>query len=171
MQDSPKALGAAKDDYDHIARNSLLAASAVAFIFCQRRNNMNTKTVSAFVSAPPNRVYEFASNPCNLPQWAPSFCHSVERIGEKWIVQSPVEPVVFAFVPANDFGILDHTITFPSGLTLTNPMRVIHNGNGSEVLFTVIQREGMSEQQFQEDAGLVLRDLYTLRRLLEPSCA
>jgi hypothetical protein len=48
-------------------------------------------------------------------------------------------------------------------------MRVILNGDGSEILFTLIQHPDMTDQQFQEDAELVLGDLHTLRRLLEPA--
>jgi hypothetical protein len=79
-------------------------------------------------------------------------------------------PAVFTFVETNKFGVLDHTVTFPSGLSLTNPMRVIANGKGSELLFTLFQHEGMSEKQFGEDAELVRSDLQTLRNLLESSC-
>ena len=64
---------------------------------------------------------------------------------------------------------LDHTVTLPSGAKLINPMRVISNRDGSEILFTLIQHQDMSDQQFQEDAELVLSDLHTLQRLLEPA--
>lgn len=63
---------------------------------------------------------------------------------------------------------LDHTIMLPSGVRLTNPMRVIANGDGSEILFTLLQHEDMTDQQFRDDAELVLNDLPILRRLLEP---
>lgn len=75
--------------------------------------------------------------------------------------------MIFAFVPRNDLGVLDHTVTLSSGQKLTNYMRVIPNGAGSEVLFTLFQSEGMTDQQFEEDAALVLSDLQTLRRVLE----
>jgi len=132
---------------------------------------MKTQTISVFISATPARIYEFASNPSNLPLWVPSFCRSVELLDGEWIVQSPAGRVVFSFVLPNDLGVLDHTVTFPSGVMLTNPMRVIPNGEGGEILFTLFQHEGMSDQQFQEDATLVLSDLQTLRRLLEASGA
>ena len=68
---------------------------------------------------------------------------------------------------SNAYGVLDHTITFAPGLKLTNPMRVVPNGSGSELLFTLFQHEGMSDQQFTEDESNVQSDLDTLRRLLE----
>jgi hypothetical protein len=62
---------------------------------------------------------------------------------------------------------MDHAVTVASGETIVNPMRVVPNGTGSEVLFTVFQRPGMSDAQFYEDAALVQRDLETLKRVLE----
>lgn len=85
--------------------------------------------------------------------------------------QSPLGRVGVEFVHDNDLGVLDHTVTLPSGARLTNPMRVIANGDGSEILFTLIQYAGTTGQQFHEDAELVLSDLHTLRRLLEPANA
>lgn len=132
---------------------------------------MKSQTISLFIGAPSSRVYAYASNPENLPHWVPSFCKSVQLINDEWVVQSPTGRAVFQFVPSNNFGVLDHTVTLPSGMRLTNPMRVIPNGEGSEMLFTLFQHEGMSDQQFHEDAELVLSDLQTLRRLLESSGA
>lgn len=130
---------------------------------------MKSTTLSVTIAAAPERVYAFASNPENLPRWVPSFFKSVERVDGEWVAQSPLGRVGFEFVHDNDLGVLDHTVTLPTGARLTNPMRVIPNGDGSEILFTLIQHEDMTDQQFQEDAELVLGDLHTLRRLLEPS--
>jgi uncharacterized protein YndB with AHSA1/START domain len=128
---------------------------------------MKAQTVSIYIAVPAPRVYAFAANPAHLPLWVPSFCKSVELVDGEWVVQSPAGRVVFAFVPPNEYGVLDHVVTLPSGQKLTNYMRVIPNGEGSEVLFTLFQQEGMTEQQFEEDAALVLSDLQTLRRILE----
>lgn len=130
---------------------------------------MKSNTLSVTIAAAPERVYAFASNPENLPRWVPSFFKSVELVDGEWVAQSPLGRVGFEFVHDNDLGVLDHTVTLPTGARLTNPMRVIPNGDGSEILFTLIQHEDMTDQQFQEDAELVLGDLHTLRRLLEPS--
>ena len=128
---------------------------------------MKTQTISVCIAVPAERVYAFAGNPANLPLWAPSFFKSVELIDGVWVVQSPIGRVTFAFVPPNDLGVLDHTVTLPTGQKFTSRMRVIPNGEGSELLFTLFQEEGMSDQQFQDDAVLVLSDLQTLRRVLE----
>ena len=45
--------------------------------------------------------------------------------------------------------------------------RVLPNGDGSEVLITVFQQPEMTEAQYQQDLGLVKRDLERLKRVLE----
>jgi len=127
---------------------------------------MKATTLSVSIAAPQEKVSAFVSNPKNLPQWAGTFFKSIENIDGEWTVQSPDGPVVVAFVEDNHFAVFDHTITLPSGVSLTNPMRVVPNGSGSEVMFTLFQTAEMSEQKFSADAKLVETDLDTLRRIL-----
>jgi hypothetical protein len=67
----------------------------------------------------------------------------------------------------NSTGILDHEVTLPSGETVFNPMRVIGDGRGCEVVFTLRRRPGMGEEEIQRDAEAVSAELATLRRVLE----
>ena len=46
-------------------------------------------------------------------------------------------------------------------------MRLIANGSGCELLFTLFREPSMSDGQFASDAGFVQRDLEGLKRLLE----
>jgi hypothetical protein len=69
--------------------------------------------------------------------------------------------------PGNEYGVLDHDVTLPSGEVVHNPMRVIADGHGCEVVFTLRRRPGMSDAEFSEDAGAVAADLARLRRILE----
>ena len=71
------------------------------------------------------------------------------------------------FAAPNAFGILDHDVVLESGATFHNPMRVLPNGDGSEVVFTLFRLPGMSDAQFAADAGAVERDLRELEALLE----
>lgn len=128
---------------------------------------LHSTTLWVTIAVPVPRVREFASDPRNLPQWVPSFCKSVSQEGDHWIVQSPAGPVRFAFVEPNTFGVLDHTITFGDGRTVTNPMRVLPCGQGSLVMFTLFQVPGMGDAAFEADAELVHSDLQALKRLME----
>jgi hypothetical protein len=68
---------------------------------------------------------------------------------------------------ANEFGILDHVVTLPDGQSNLNSMRVVANGEGSEVMFTLFQLPEMSDEQFVKDAGMVEADLQMLKTVME----
>lgn len=124
-------------------------------------------TLSVSINRPPEEVYEFASNPENMSQWATAFVRSVRREENQWVLETLDGPMRICFVPRNDFGVLDHVVRLPGGAEVTNPMRVVRNGAGSEVLFTLFQLPGMSDDQFVKDAGMVERDLRMLKNILE----
>ena len=55
--------------------------------------------------------------------------------------------------------------------TVHNPLRAITDGtgSGSEVVFTLRRQPGMSDADFERDAGMVVADLTRLKELLESS--
>jgi len=71
------------------------------------------------------------------------------------------------FVKNNDFGVLDHYVTTAPGVEIYVPMRVLANGSGSEFIFVLFRLPDMSDEKYVEDAGMVERDLRTLKRVLE----
>jgi hypothetical protein len=79
----------------------------------------------------------------------------------------PAERVRFAFAPRNDLGVLDHYLTLNSGEVIYVPMRVIADESGSEVVFTVRRRPGMTDDEFKADGDAVAADLARLKRVLE----
>ena len=129
--------------------------------------DLKSRTVSVFVKCPPSDVYGFVVDPRNLPQWARGLCRSIRPSDDAWLVESPLGEVRLRFVPPNAFGVLDHVVTFANGQEVLNPMRVVQNGDGSEVLFTLFQSNGMSDLQFVEDVAMVERDLRMLKEILE----
>ena len=58
-------------------------------------------------------------------------------------------------------------MTLPSGEVVTNPVRVLANGDGCDVIFTVRRRRDVSAGEFAADVEAVTTDLTTLRRLME----
>jgi hypothetical protein len=123
--------------------------------------------LSTAIGRPAGEVYEYVSNPANLPQWAAGLSNGIEPDGERWVTESPMGRVYVQFAPPNQYGVLDHDVTLPSGERVYNPMRVIADGSSRcEVVFT-LRRRGMSDSELERDAAAVLADLATLKRLLE----
>lgn len=122
--------------------------------------------VSVSIDRQASQIYEFASNPENLPLWAAGLSKSIQYASGEWIAESPMGKVKVKFAEKNKFGILDHEITLPSGESVYNPMRVFPNGEGSEVVFTLFRRPGISEREFLDDAAAVSKDLEKLKTLL-----
>ncbi len=123
--------------------------------------------VSISIERSPADVYAFAADPANLPQWARGLSAGIERAGDDWIADSPMGKVKVRFVERNAFGVLDHEVVLPSGESVYNPLRVIPNGGGSEVVFTLFRRPGVSDDAFAADADAVAADLVALKKLLE----
>jgi hypothetical protein len=123
--------------------------------------------ISVYIARPPVEVYEFASDPRNLPRWATGLASSeVKRDGDDWIADAPFGTVRVRFVQRNSFGVMDHDVTLASGVTVHNPMRVVPNRDGSELVFTLIRQPGMSDGQFAKDRAAVENDLKALKDLL-----
>ena len=125
------------------------------------------KHISVSINRSAAQVYEFASNPENLPKWAAGLGGSIRKVNEDWIAESPMGRVKVKFAGKNKLGVLDHDVTLPSGVTVYNPMRVFPNNDGSELVFTLYRRAEVSDREFAEDAKSVEKDLTKLKTLLE----
>ena len=124
--------------------------------------------VSTTINRPADEVYAYASDPGNLPNWAAGLARQdVQLIDGVWVAESPMGRVTIEMAPSNPFGVLDHTVTLPSGEIVNNPMRVMRNADGCDVVFTVRRRPGMSASEFAADADAVAADLATLRELAQ----
>ena len=124
--------------------------------------------ISIHIARPPAEVYEFASDPRNLPRWSAGLARAeVKRDGDEWIADAPFGRVRVRFAQRNSFGVMDHDVHLESGSTIHNPMRVVPNGGGSEFVFTLIRQPGMPDTQFAKDKAAVEIDLKTLKDLLE----
>ena len=113
-------------------------------------------------------VYAFASDPRNLPRWAAGLAGSeVSEHEGQWVTDSPMGRIRIRFAAENALGVLDHDVWLASGEVVHNPMRVVPNGDGSEVTFTLMRRAGMTDAELAADAAAVARDLRALKQLLE----
>jgi hypothetical protein len=126
-----------------------------------------SKHLSEWINRAADEVYDYACDPANMTEWAPGLGSSIEQVDGRWFVDTPTGPVGVTFTPRNTYGVLDHHVTLPSGEIIYVPLRVITDGNGCEVVFTLRRLPGMSDQDFERDANAVTADLTRLKRVLE----
>lgn len=126
------------------------------------------RNISVSIRRSPPDVYAFIINGENIPRWAKGLGTKIRRVDDEWIADGPIGAVRVRFTPPNDLGVADHDVVLPSGETVHNPIRVVPNGTGSTVIFTLLRRPALSEREFEEDAQVVERDLVSLKALLEP---
>lgn len=126
-----------------------------------------TRHISERINRPASEVYAYASDPSHLPRWASGLAGTVERVGERWFGQTPAGRIGIAFAPRNDFGVLDHDVTLPSGEVVHNPMRVTPDGEGCEITFVLRRLPGVTDDEFARDAATIAADLAQLKKILE----
>jgi len=131
---------------------------------------MATEHVTVAIDRPADEVYAYAADPAHLPEWAAGLAsEELTPSGASWVVDSPMGRITIDLTPPNPYGVLDHTVTMPTGESVYNPMRVIADGDRCEAVFTVRQRAGMSDDEFANDISAVRVDLETLRGRVESS--
>ncbi|SDS81566.1 hypothetical protein SAMN04489751_2946 [Brevibacterium sandarakinum] len=123
--------------------------------------------ISQTIRRDPSDIAVFAGNPANLPQWAAGLSEGIRNETGRWITDSPMGEVEVSFRSGIEFGILDHDVIFPDGTTVHNPLRVLHNDDVSEVVFTVYRLPRVSDEEFARDLEAVQKDLERLRDVLE----
>ena len=128
------------------------------------------RTLSVSIAAPAADVYAFIADPRHLTEWAAGLGTLPTPLPDgAWRVETPAGPMRVVFVPANDFGVVDHVVTplTGGGPSVDVPLRVVPNDNGSEVMLTVFRQPGMSDAQYASDSALVQADLARLKHALE----
>lgn len=124
-------------------------------------------TIGVQISRKPEEVYSFVAALENLPTWATTFCRSIRREGNVWVMETSLGTMSIRLAPENSLGVLDHYLTPAGGETLYVPLRVVANGSGSEVLFTLFRLPEVSDEAYATDAALVRQDLNRLKEQME----
>ena len=123
--------------------------------------------LSVFINRDSEDVYDFVCVPENFPRWASGLGRSLKKVHGEWVAETPEGPVKIRFSERNELGVLDHWVSTKPGVQIYIPMRVIPNGRGSELIFTLFRLADMSDEQFAADTEWVMRDLNSLKNLLE----
>ncbi len=111
----------------------------------------DSRHLSTHVRRSAEDVYRFVRDPAHLSAWAAGLSDDVQ----------------VRFAADNPFGVVDHEVGLPDGTRLAVPMRVLPDGDGCEVVFTLRRAPGVDDAAFDADAAAVTADLAMLRNLLE----
>lgn len=130
-----------------------------------RDDMFESRTLSVPIARPPDEVYDYVADLGNLPRWS-YFTSAEAQADGSWVVGTPSGPLELRIVDHNRLGVLDHVVRLASG-EMRIPMRVVANGDGAEVLFTVFRAPGMTDEAFAVDVAQVEEDLARLRDVLE----
>jgi Polyketide cyclase / dehydrase and lipid transport len=126
-----------------------------------------SRHLTVSIDRPAPAVYAYVRDPAHLPTWAAGLAAGIRRERGEWVADSPMGRVLVRFVPVNEYGVLDHEVVLPDGTSVTNPLRVLADGDGAEVVFTARRRPAMSDAEWAADVAAVSADLQSLKRALE----
>ena len=126
-----------------------------------------SRTLTVSIARSFAEAYTAASPPEAFPKWAAGLSSALHREGNDWVAETPTGRAVIRFSPPNPYGVLDHHVVLPGLPEIYVPLRMIANGAGTDVVFTLFRQPSMDDAAFEHDAELVRKDLAALKRFLE----
>ena len=130
--------------------------------------SLPARTFSISVRQDWQTVYTRIWPPEMFGHWAAGLANSQMRPhGTVWLADGSDGPITIRFTPQNDFGVMDHFVDTGDGREIHVPLRVVQNGDGTEVMLTLYRQPGMSEERYAADIKLINRDLRSLKALIE----
>lgn len=128
------------------------------------KNTHLAKTMTASLSGNARDTFARISDPNNLSSWYSSFCRSLRWENGSILVESPRGTVPVHFIRDDHSLVLDIAILVAEGIKLTHAIRLLPNGESSEIVWTVIKPEGLADSIFHEQLRWVGNALHNLRK-------
>jgi hypothetical protein len=122
--------------------------------------------ISRFIDRKPSELSAFLADHRNLPKWAAGLSAGVSESNGVVLSDSPMGKVQVRFAVGAEHGIFDHDVTLPDGKTFHNPLRVLKNDEGSEVVFTLYRLPDVTDEAYEKDAATIAADLDRLAAAL-----
>ena len=95
-----------------------------------------TTNICVQISREPAVVYAYVADLNNLPRWATTFCRSIRREDEKWVMETSLGMMAIRLAPENDLGVLDHYQVTEKSL------RVRYTDRSTDSFFRAAHHEG-----------------------------
>lgn len=129
------------------------------------------ETISITISRAYETVYDFLATPANLFTWIDIMGTQARPVAPlEWVAERPNfidRPVTIRFSPRNAYGVLDIAAFLDGQQIYDAPVRAIRNGDGTEVMLTLIGRWGQTPEVFASELEWLRADLLTLKSVLE----
>ena len=130
-------------------------------------NVYRSEVLHVSIRAPRQEVIAFLSDMDRWRTWAPWIRSVARSAPSEWTLETDAGRMTVHFVEPNPLGVLDHEVTLQSGATVLNSMRVLPNGDGSELVMVLFQQPTDSTEQFERDLQAVREDLARLKSAAE----
>jgi hypothetical protein len=130
-------------------------------------NVYRAEAVHVSILSPPQQVFDFLADVNHWKTWAPWVRAVVGKSGRDWTLDTDTGTLHLRFVEPNSLGVLDHTVTLASGVSIYNALRVSANGSGSELVMVVLQTPPESSEQFERDVQAVRDDFARIKKVVE----
>ncbi len=132
-----------------------------------------TRTLAVTINAPFTAVVTDLSDPLTHPQWGTEFFYGPAKpAAEPGVVDANVPmmggPVRMRISAVPEHGVIDLFLA-PAGAPFGEPLpiRVVPNGDGADVLFTLARAAGMPEPAWDQAVSSMGRELDQLKARLE----
>lgn len=131
----------------------------------------NSKVVVVPIRRAYAETYDILAEPMNYPRWSPVVDARFEAVGDDGLsfrVDLPRGERILRFSPRNAFGVLDYSVLSIDGqLEYTAFLRVVPNGEGTELVAYFVQGEGVSDEKFASDIEWARNDFYAIATVVE----
>lgn len=129
---------------------------------------MESRTATAVLAAPKQKVFDYLSRIENLPAWATEFARELRYEDGKAKVVNGLGEFYFAIEADAETGVIDMYAGPTEDALGLFPTRVVGlPGGASAYTFTMFQAPGMSDELFDSQYRSLLRELENVRTLLE----
>jgi hypothetical protein len=128
---------------------------------------METRTVTTFLEAPRERVFDYLSRIENLPRWATEFARELKYEDGKAKVVNGLGEFYFSIDADPDTGVIDMYAGPTEEELSLFPTRVVRLSDGrSAYSFTMFQAPGMPDELFESQYRSLLREFDNIHREL-----